>query len=90
MKPEDTTDHAKAQEEKKEAIQVLGDRSLLFDKNEVFEDGKNAQGNGDSETKQNEVYVAIKKVKMNSFNVRCPFNCLILINRRKREFRLQH
>ena len=48
----------------KEAIQVLSDRAQVFQSNEAF-----AQGDATLSGKDQPVYVAIKKVKMNEFNV---------------------
>lgn len=57
-------------EEQKEAAHTLVNKQLVFDKNEVFEQGENSQlhANGVDAGKE-ERLVAIKKVKMNSFNV---------------------
>ena len=48
----------------KEAIKLLSDRAQVFQNNEAF-----AQGEATSGAKDHPVYVAIKKVKMNEFNV---------------------
>ena len=48
----------------KEAIKLLSDRAQVFQNNEAF-----AQGEATSGVKDQPVYVAIKKVKMNEFNV---------------------
>ena len=48
----------------KEAIKLLSDRAQVFQNNEAF-----AQGEATSSAKDQPVYVAIKKVKMNEFNV---------------------
>ena len=47
-----------------EAIKLLSDRAQVFQNNEAF-----AQGDATSCAKDQPVYVAIKKVKMNEFNV---------------------
>ena len=59
-------------EEQKQAVQALGNKQLIFDKNEVFEQAENQQiqANSSETVHDKEVLVAIKKVKMNSFNVR--------------------
>ena len=48
----------------KEAIKLLSDRAQVFQNNEAF-----AQGEATTGAKDQPVYVAIKKVKMNEFNV---------------------
>ena len=57
----------------KEALSVLGNRSIVFQQNEVFEVTENnintTNVTGLIEEEQVK-YVAIKKVKMNDFNVR--------------------
>ena len=50
----------------KEAIKLLSDRAQVFQNNEAF-----AQGDPSSGAKDQPVYIASKKVKMNEFNVSC-------------------
>ena len=51
-----------------EAVKVLGDRSAVFKDNEAFASGVQSAGAGEGQATTK--YVAIKKVKMNDFNVR--------------------
>lgn len=63
----------KDETDQKEALLVLGNRSIVFQQNEVFEvteNNKNAANVTELIEEELVKYVAIKKVKMNDFNVR--------------------
>jgi serine/threonine protein kinase len=52
-------------EEQKEALAVLADRSKVFKQNDAF-----AKSDEDAAQEEAQQYVALKKVKMNDFNVK--------------------
>lgn len=75
----------KTAEEKKEALTVLKNNQLIFNQNDMFEQSENNQNAANSKdgadgdkSNTNVSYVAIKKVKMNSFNVRCYQGYMIM------------